>query len=172
MTSAQVSELYERFGYAVHRRCLRILRDPGLAEDALQDVFVRVLRFGDGYRGGSVLAWLLRIADRAALDRLGRARAHGKGVAALAPLGEPPGDAVQAPEASLLLSEVLAQLPRPLPQGALLAYLDGMSQAESAAALGCSTMTVKRRMRALHRRAQELTEAQPDGEVGHVEDPA
>jgi RNA polymerase sigma-70 factor (ECF subfamily) len=172
MTPDEVGALYERFGFPVYRRCLRILRDPALAEDVLQDVFVRVLRFGSGFRGGSLLAWLLRIADRAALDRIGR-----DGV--LAPwrpkldvdpeLGSP---LLQRPEASRLLSELLTVLPRRLQEIAVLSYLDGMSQAEMAVALGCSTMTVKRRIRALHHQAQQLTVARPDKEVGHAEHPA
>ncbi|HEU4382255.1 MAG TPA: RNA polymerase sigma factor [Anaeromyxobacteraceae bacterium] len=169
MTSLEIRALYERFGFSVYRRCLRVLRDPALAEDALQDVFVRVLRLGDGFRGGSRLAWLLRIADRAALDRIDR-----DGV--LAPwrpeMEEAPDVAsplLQAPEASRLLSEVLAALPARLQEVALLSSLDGMSQAEMAAALGCSTMTVKRRVRALHERARELT-AHPGQEVDHAED--
>jgi RNA polymerase sigma-70 factor (ECF subfamily) len=172
MTREEVRVLYERFGFPVYRRCLAILRDPHLAEDVLQDVFVRVLRYGDGYHGGSMVAWLLRIAHRAALDRLGR-----DGVRPPARPDEPaplelPSELLQAPEAARLLSELLHQLPRPLQEVALLTYLDGMNQAEIAAALGCSTMTVKRRVRALHRRAQQLAEPPPEREVGHVEDPA
>jgi RNA polymerase sigma-70 factor (ECF subfamily) len=170
MTTDEVGALYERFGFPVYRRCLRILRDPALAEDALQDVFVRVLRFGNGFRGGSRLAWLLRIADRAALDRIGRNGA----LAAWRPEMEEAPDAsplLQGPEASQLLSELLAALPRHLQEVAVLSYLDGMSQAEMAVALGCSTMTVKRRIRALHHRAQQLTVAHPE-EVGNVEHPA
>lgn len=171
MTPDEVGALYERFGFPVYRRCLRILRDPALAEDALQDVFVRVLRFGGGFRGGSLLAWLLRIADRAALDRIGRDGALAAWRPELEEAPELASSHLQEPEASRLLSEFLAALPRHLQEVAVLSYLDGMSQAEMAVALGCSTMTVKRRIRALHQRAQQLTVAHPE-EVGNVEHPA
>jgi RNA polymerase sigma-70 factor, ECF subfamily len=169
MTPDEVGALYERFGFPVYRRCLRILKDPALAEDALHDVFVRVLRFGNGFRGGSLLAWLLRIADHAALDRIGHDGVLASSRAELAVVPELPSTLLPGPEASRLLSELLAVLPRPLQEVALLSYFDGMSQAEMAKALGCSTMTVKRRVRALHRRAEQLTVTQSEKEVGDVE---
>jgi len=61
-----------------------------------------------------------------------------------------------------LLSELLSRLPPPLQQVALLTYLDGMTAAEIATALDCSTMTVKRRLRALHEQARQLTGLEPE----------
>lgn len=43
MDSEQMQEMYERYGYAVYRRCLRLLGDSAMADDALQEVFLRVL---------------------------------------------------------------------------------------------------------------------------------
>jgi len=162
MTSAEISTLYERFGYSVYRRCLKILRDPARAEDAMQDVFVRVLRFGDGYRGGSMLSWLLRIADRAALDRLQHDGPRVAEAPEVVTGPELPTEFLQRPEAARLLSELLARLARPLQEVALLTYLDGMTAAEIAEQLRCSTMTVKRRLRALHEQARQLTGQAPE----------
>jgi RNA polymerase sigma-70 factor (ECF subfamily) len=170
MTPGEIGALYERFGYSVYRRCLRILREPARAEDAMQDVFVRVLRYGSGFRGGSLLSWLLRIADRAALDRLQREGALAPAPAERATGPELPSELLQKPEAARLLRELLLELPRPLQEVALLTYLDGMTAAEIAAALGCSTMTVKRRLRALHQQARQLTGDLP--EVRDVEETA
>lgn len=167
MTPDEVASLYERFGYAVLRRCRRLVRDEAAAEDLLQDVFVRVLRYGDGFRGSSALGWLHRIADRACLDRLERERARplagGNGKPEEA-AGDGP---LPAPEATRLLHELLGQIPRPLRQVAILYYVDDMDQLEIAAALDCSTMTVRRRLRALHRAAAALTET-PAQEGDHA----
>ena len=167
MTPDEVARLYERFGYAVLRRCRRLVRDEAAAEDLLQDVFVRVLRYGDRFRGDSALAWLHRIADRACLDRLERERPR-------APRGgngkpeETTGDGpLPTPEAALLLAELLGQLPRSLRQVAILYYVDDMDQLEIATALDCSTMTVRRRLRALHQAAAALTGA-PAQEGDHA----
>lgn len=55
---------------------LRILGDRALAEDCLQEVYVRVWRSADRYDGGkgTVMTWLIAIARNAALDRRRRER--------------------------------------------------------------------------------------------------
>lgn len=130
MSTDEVRALYERFGYSVYRRCLRILRDPARAEDAQQDVFVRVLKYGESFRGGSVLSWLLRIADRAALDRLQREGPTRETDGDEPGAPELPADSLPEAEAAQLLSELLGRLARPLQEVALLTYLDGMTAAE------------------------------------------
>ena len=167
MTQDEVATLYERFGYAVLRRCRRLVRDEAAAEDLLQDVFVRVLRYGDGFRGSSALAWLHRIADRACLDRLERERARATRGGNGAPEQAAGDGPLPAPEAALLLAELLGQLPRSLRQVAILYYVDDMDQREIAYALDCSTMTVRRRLLALHQAAAALT-GTPVQEGDHV----
>jgi RNA polymerase sigma-70 factor (ECF subfamily) len=157
VTVVDVARLYEAFGYAVFRRCVRIVRNPSTAEDVLQDVFVRVLRHGEGYRGGSALAWLQRIADRACLDRIRRDGHAGSASEAAADPAQRPDAGLPVPEASRLLGELLAVLPEKLREIAILYFVDDMSQVEIAEALGCSTMTVKRRLRALREQANHLT---------------
>lgn len=164
MTRGEVGQLYERFGYSVFRRCLRVMGDRSLAEDVLHDVFVRVLRYGDGFSGSSVLAWLHRIADRACLDRLER---DGRKAQRDAP-GEGAAEVTATPppaEATRLLSELLAALPRELREIAILYYVDDLNQGEIARALQCSTMTVKRRLAALRERSSRLAAGE---EVSHA----
>ncbi len=73
MTHAEVNEAYERYGPLVHRRCLRILREKTAAEDTLQEVYIRLWRYGDSFREAtSKIAWLYRVADNCCFDRLGR----------------------------------------------------------------------------------------------------
>ncbi len=45
--------LYERYGHAVHRRCRYFLRNDEDARDAMHEVFVRVARHYDDFRGQS-----------------------------------------------------------------------------------------------------------------------
>jgi RNA polymerase sigma-70 factor (ECF subfamily) len=70
MESKAVRDLYERYGYAVHRRCLRLLGSSAEADDALQAVFVRVMRWGGLKQSEAPLPWLYRIADRVCFDQL------------------------------------------------------------------------------------------------------
>lgn len=58
---------------------LRVLTDRAAAEDALQDIYVKVWRSADKYRvnGLSPMTWLITIARNTAIDRLRTRRASG-----------------------------------------------------------------------------------------------
>lgn len=59
---------FQRRAYGLART---ILGDPGAAEDAAQEAFVRAWRYAGSYdaRRGKVLTWLLTIVRNVALDR-------------------------------------------------------------------------------------------------------
>src|SRR4029453_8573874 len=61
-----------RFQSRVYGLALTMLRDPGIAEDAAQETFVRAWRHAATYdaRRGRVPAWLLAIARNLAIDRV------------------------------------------------------------------------------------------------------
>jgi RNA polymerase sigma-70 factor (ECF subfamily) len=46
LEKATLARLYETYGYLVHRRCLSLLKNAQDADDALQEIFVRVQRYG------------------------------------------------------------------------------------------------------------------------------
>lgn len=63
--------IYRGYSELVHRICLRMLRDPAEAEDAAQDVFVRVFLKINTFRGESAFSsWLYRLTTNVALMRL------------------------------------------------------------------------------------------------------
>jgi RNA polymerase sigma factor (sigma-70 family) len=69
LDSAEVDEIYRQYGPRLLRRCQRVLRDDALAEDALQDAFVKILRHGGALRvAESKLGWLLRVVDHCCFD--------------------------------------------------------------------------------------------------------
>lgn len=67
--------LYGRTSAKLFGVTLRILQNRNEAEDALQDVFVKVWQRAEGYRpeAASAMTWLIAIARNQAIDRL-RAR--------------------------------------------------------------------------------------------------
>ena len=65
-----VESHYLRYGPMVLRRCRTLLRDPAKAEDAMQDVFVSLIRSEDRLRDEAPGALLLRIATNVCLNRL------------------------------------------------------------------------------------------------------
>jgi RNA polymerase sigma-70 factor (ECF subfamily) len=67
-----LGDLYERFSPRVLGLLARILRVRSLAEEVLQDVFVRLWDEAGNLSpvGGSVAAWLMLMARQTALDRI------------------------------------------------------------------------------------------------------
>ena len=60
--------IVERYQSQVYNVSARILGDRHLAEDIAQETFIKAHRSIDGFRGGSLRAWLLRIASNLSLD--------------------------------------------------------------------------------------------------------
>jgi RNA polymerase sigma-70 factor (ECF subfamily) len=70
---AAFTELFRRYEDQVYRLAVTILRDQQDAEDAVQDVFLRVFEQIKGYRGeSSFKTWLTAIAVNRCRDRLRR----------------------------------------------------------------------------------------------------
>lgn len=72
---AAFAALYSQIAPKLFSVCLRILKDRGDAEDALQDVFVKIWQRAERFAaaGNSPVAWLVAIARNHAIDVL-RAR--------------------------------------------------------------------------------------------------
>jgi RNA polymerase sigma-70 factor (ECF subfamily) len=151
----RVEELYRLYGYAVHRRCLRLLRTQAAADDALQEVFVRVLRYGASFDEREPLSWLYRIAQNVCFDRI----AHERRLRETSPeagesAAEPEADA--RPDERQLLLELLASAQPSEQSAALLYYFDGLTQAEIAVELGCSREAVTQRLGRFRDEAKKL----------------
>jgi len=69
-------EIFERHWAFVYRIGLSILRDEGLAEDAVQSTFERayreIHRFDEGHKSSNLRQWLARICRNICLDELRR----------------------------------------------------------------------------------------------------
>lgn len=81
---APLVSLYRSYGGRIHRLGLRTLGDPGLAEDLVQETFVRLWQSAPRFdpERGSVRAFLFTIAQRVAVDQLRRASVRPRLVAA------------------------------------------------------------------------------------------
>jgi RNA polymerase sigma-70 factor, ECF subfamily len=153
--SGEVARLYQRYGYFVLRRCRLILRQPAAAEDALQDVFVRVMRVDSADAPvDRPLAWLYRIADNVCFDaiRRGKVRAIASGsmddLAGVHP-------AVELEERSRAMA-LLGELDQRDQSICVMAFLDGMTQGEIAAELSLSRVTVNKRVQWIRDRARQV----------------
>lgn len=160
MNDAELARLYEQHGFAVHRRCLRLLGSASEADDALQEVFLRVMRYGrEGPKEQSTLAWLYRIADHHCFDVLAKKKRRNTELSA----NPEPGAAKEArpgsgPEQTRLVAELLAGCKPRLRDVAVLYYIDEMTQDEVAEAVGVSRKTVKERLAEFLAAARRLLE--------------
>lgn len=157
MTHEEVAEAYRRYGSLVLRRCRRILRDDAAGEDMLQEVFVRLLKYGDAFRRAeSKVLWLYRVADRCCFDLLARRGSRGE----LQWRGEPPAPATPASQPEVedrdVVMRFLSTFDDRVKQVAVLHYLDEMTQEEIAAATGWSRQTVFKKLSLLRQRATAL----------------
>jgi RNA polymerase sigma-70 factor, ECF subfamily len=76
-----LAELYDRYGRLAYSLIFRVVRDTGVAEDLVQETFLRVWNRVQGFDAdkGSIGPWLLAVARNRTIDYLrsttGRARA-------------------------------------------------------------------------------------------------
>jgi RNA polymerase sigma-70 factor (ECF subfamily) len=153
----EVEGLYRRYGFFLRRRCLLLLRDAALADDALQDVFLKVMRSGAGVlTADRPMHWLYRVADRACLDLLRRTK-HTRRAKELddvaIDLPSHPGTVPELRRAAIELLDVLDDEEQAI---AVMAFIDGMTQQEIADELGYSRMTIVKRVAAIRERAERL----------------
>src|SRR5919199_2558205 len=72
--NAALAKLYDRFGRSAYGVALRILRDPALAQDAVQEAFLGAWRTAPSFdaRRARASTWLLTIVHRRAVDLVRR----------------------------------------------------------------------------------------------------
>jgi RNA polymerase sigma-70 factor, ECF subfamily len=70
--------LYDASSSQLFGGAMRLLRDHALAQDALQEGFLKIWRHSDKFDAtkGTAMAWMSIIVRRAALDRLATRREH------------------------------------------------------------------------------------------------
>ncbi len=140
---------------ATHQRPLfaflfRMCGDTDLAEELMQETFVRALRAAKRYRPtASVTTWLFSIAANLVRDRWRRQARQGEPM----PIGERPLASEETPEDEVLrqagheaVRTALLALPLEQRSALILRYYHDLSYEEIAAALACPIGTVRSRI--------------------------
>ncbi len=145
-----LGELYDRLGGVAYRLAVRVLRDPALAQDAVQDAFLAVWRTAVAFdpARGKASTWLLTLVHRRAVDvvrREDRRRAEPLDDAPI-PAGDAVDETAEVREERRRVQAALTQLPPDQREALELAYYGGLSQSELAERLGVPLGTVKSRM--------------------------
>jgi RNA polymerase sigma-70 factor (ECF subfamily) len=145
---------YDAFAARAFGLIRRVVRDPGAAEDVLQEVFWQVWREAAQYDPGRGRpeAWLLMRARTRAIDRLRSMRRREQTF--VMPLDEsaaPPAQGAAPSSAAVeergAIESALDRLPDPQRQVIELAFFEGLTQSEIAVRLGEPLGTVKTRAR-------------------------
>ena len=162
-----MGELYDRYGKLAFSLIYRIVRDIGVAEDLVQETFLRVWNRSQGFDAerGALGPWLLAVARNRAIDYVRSSGGRMSRGALELEAAEHPGVFVN------FEAEVLSQDRARRVRGALgrlnenqrhvieLAYFGGLSQSEMAERMGQPLGTVKTWVRtALKNLREELGE--------------
>lgn len=166
--TAALEALYNRYARVVYSFAMRIVGDPMLAEEVLQEVFVRTWRQADRFQRsrGNFGSWLLSITHNLAIDEIRkRQRRPQKSDSvdvsdALFGLVDEATNVEEAAQAGALRVRVktaLLVLPDAQREAIELAFFSGMSQREISTHLDVPLGTIKTRMRlGLKKLRQEL----------------
>lgn len=139
----RIGEMIQTYEKDLLRLCCMYLKDRTMAEDAVQETFVKAYRNLKNFRGESnEKTWLVRIAINVCKDM--QRTAWFQNLGRMVNL-----DDVKLPQETEVRSEVVEQimsLPKKLKEVVLLFYYENMNQSEIAEALGVSVTTVHRRL--------------------------
>ena len=149
--------LYLRHADLVYSIALRVVADPGIAQDIAQEVFLRVWRHPalfDVSRGRFV-SWLMSVARNRSVDEVrSRGRRRLREVTPAPGADDPPDPQAIDPQVAAQMSadradvhEAMETLPQEQRLAIELAYFGGMTQQEIASVLDTPLGTVKTRVR-------------------------
>ena len=157
--------IVQRYQSQVYNLAVRVLGDRTAAEDIAQETFISAYRAVGRFRGGSLRAWLLRIASNLSYDHIRATRR--RPVQSLDESLLDPGFSVPSqepsPEQYAIQGELGAEIQRailslPADQRTTLVLVDvqGLSYEEASEATGASLGTVKSRLSRARSRARDL----------------
>jgi len=152
LEDADLSLLFRDHGFSCSQLARSIMRDPQLAEDVVQEVFLLHWR-GSAWdpERSSLRRWLLMLTHRKAVDRVRheelRRTASLDGIPEQTAVGRGPEEEALASALGPRVRQALAALPEVQRRVIVLAYWGGYKQREIAEMTSTPLGTVKTRMR-------------------------
>ncbi|CAM3105414.1 MULTISPECIES: ECF RNA polymerase sigma factor SigK [Dermacoccus] len=165
------AEVYDQSSARVHGLVLRVVRDPSMAEECTQEVFLEIWRKANTFRvDGSPWGWMLAIAHRRAVDTVrsvqaSRTRENSYAKQSYEPPSPGPEEAAMHAQERADVRDCLETLSPAQRPSIELAYWDGLTHHEVATRLDAPLGTVKSRIRdGLRRLADCLTSTEEGGD--------
>lgn len=169
-----LGELYERYQSQVYRTATAITHDERMAEDILQEVFLRVNRYADSFDQSQPFEpWLYRITVNLCYTWTNRAKrwvyTFQDTIERLkAPSRRDPEKVTESREQRAILRRAIDGLPGSHRVVVVLYYLEGLSVNEVAYALGVPEGTVKSRLYYAREKLRKAITEQEGGLVSEV----
>lgn len=150
-----IRALHQRYGTLAYSLAVRILGDPGRAEDVVQDAFMRIWTYASSFDPdrGSLRSWLLTTTRNRAIDYLRGRPGRERHELELSPdipargTGSDPWRDVSESLERQAVRQALGSLPPDQRQVVELAYFGGYTQTEIAEIVHVPLGTVKGRTR-------------------------
>jgi RNA polymerase sigma-70 factor (ECF subfamily) len=144
-----MTELFDQYSGMVYSVALRVLKDPGQAEDVMQEIFFQVWRNPDAFVAGrgSLGAWLAVMARNRAIDSLRKRRPTDSVDDVVLASNSDLGSEVERNRMMEKVRGVLKDLPVEQQSSVEMAFFEGLTHSEIAAKTGDPLGTVKTRIR-------------------------
>ena len=146
------TEIYDRYSTRIYNFAYRFLRNSEAAEDATQEVFVKMLKHANQFHGDAKLStWLFSITANWCRDYLRKSDNKAKEaedvlISLPAPAELAPDRNLERREDELRVQRALGALTPEQREAILLSRYQGLSYAEIAQISGCSEGAVKTRV--------------------------
>jgi len=144
-----MADVFDRYGSTVYSVALRILKDPGQAEDVMQEIFFQVWQNPNTFvQGrGSLGAWLAVVTRNRAIDFLRRRKPTDSVDEVILTSSTNLASEIERNMMMERVRELLGGLPFEQQKSVELSFFEGLSHAEIAAKTGDPLGTVKTRIR-------------------------
>ena len=165
--------LFDRYHTPLFNFYTKMTQNRTVSEDLVQDVFLRILRYRQTYRPGTVFrTWIYQIARNARLDHVRKARPEAP--LAAEPIAPAPAtDSAQQKQEAQLLQRALMQLPEDKREILILSRFQELKYEEIARLMSCEVGAVKvrvhralRQLRDVFRELERGTSAKPSDHIG------
>jgi RNA polymerase sigma factor (sigma-70 family) len=149
---APAAEIYDRYSGRIYNFAFRFLKNSEAAEDAVQEVFVKMIKHASQFHGDAKLStWLFSITANWCRDYLRKSDNKPKEsddvlVTLPSPSALNPDRALEQRENEIRVRKALAELTPEQREAILLSRYQGLSYAEIAQISGCSEGAVKTRV--------------------------
>ena len=143
-------ELYDRYSRVAYALILRVVNDPGAAEDLVQETFLRVWNRVHGFdpAKGAIGPWLLAVARNRAIDYLRSSAGRERSAVEFSETDHPTlfcdmEQGILTSDEARRVTAAMTKLSANQRQVIELAYFEGLSQTEMAERMGQPLGTVK-----------------------------